>query len=430
MLGRKLLSRPFASTKTLISPNRQFAQILSGYNNPGLLEKILKIYNDKHLNLFSINGRVLEKDGRGMEKCQFDISFDSNNKSAVKDVEGSLKNLQLDYQLQSPPVVDWFPSKESDLDEIGSTLQSPGDGLNQDHPGFKDKEYKKRRNKIGDQTLNYKMGTPIPRIDYAPEETALWGYIYNKVRPLHYKHGCKEYIKAMDDLENTGLFKSTVIPQLEDLNAYLKQQTNWRIKPVNGILSQREFLNCLAFRTFCSTQYIRHPSQPEYTPEPDIMHEFLGHIPNFLNHKMCDISQRLGMLSLGASDAQVAMIGAIYWFTVEFGLCREGEDIKFYGAGPGGSFGEIYHAEKIINNHRDKIYRLDIINNPVPTKFVVQDVQPFYYAADSFDNFLQQLEDYAAIYYKPFNLSYDHKNNSYESDRALYLRKPDEPILP
>lgn len=350
----------------LINGKRQLAKIKSGFNNQGLLRKILKVFNDRGIDLYSLNGKVIEKDAKGLEACEFEVSFDAA-KSGVSDlVKQELRNLNLDIQFEDPKVIPWFPMIESDLDLIGSTLQSPGDGLNQDHPGFQDKEYKNRRNLIANSTIGYKMKDPIPRINYAPDEQQLWTYIYNKVRPLHAALGCKEYILAMNNLEKAGLFKNSIIPQLEDLNQYLRSNSNWRIKPVNGILSQREFLNCLALRTFCSTQYIRHPSKPDYTPEPDIMHEFLGHVPNFLDPKVCEISQRLGILSLGASDAQVEMIGAIYWFTIEFGLCMEGSDVKFYGAGPGGSFGEIHHVESMIKNHRDKIYRLDLVNNPHP----------------------------------------------------------------
>ena len=104
------------------------------------------------------------------------------------------------------------------------------------------------------------------------------------------------------------------------------------------------------------------------------MHEYLGHIPNFADPLVCEISQKLGMLSLGATDSQVAMLGAIYWFTIEFGLCKENDMIKFYGAGLGGSIREIKHMENMVLNHPDKIYRLDIINNPVPVELVVQDL--------------------------------------------------------
>jgi len=406
----------------LIAGHKQMANIRTGFNQPGLLKKVLKVFNDRNIDLFSLSGKVIEKDAKGLETCEFEVSFDNSKPDTAKVIEDQLRALQIDFEIEKPKLIPWFPMKESDLDLIGSTLQKSDDGLNQDHPGFKDKEYKARRDAIASKTIGYKMKDPVPRVHYAPEETELWSRIYNQVRPLHKDFGCREYNIAIDKLEKEGLFTPDKIPQVEDLNQYLRKTTNWRLKPVNGILSQREFLNCLALRTFCSTQYIRHPSKPDYTPEPDIMHEFLGHIPNFADPKICEISQRLGILSLGATDSQVAQLGAIYWFTIEFGLCKQGEDIKFYGAGPGGSFGEILHMKKMAENHRDKIYRLDIINNPPPTKFVVQDVQPYYYAADSFDNCLEQLEAYSESTYKPFQLKYNEKDNSYEADRAFVMK--------
>lgn len=224
-------------------------------------------------------------------------------------------------------------------------------------------------------------------------------------------------------LEKEGYISPTRISQLEDLNQYLKGTNNWRIKPANGFLSQREALNSFGMRTFCSTQYIRHPSKPDYTPEPDIMHEFLGHMPLFTNPKVCEMTHLIGMLSLGASDAQIDQLASIYWFTMEFGVCRQENDIKFYSAGPGGSYGEILSMKNMANNHMDKIHRLDILESPPPIKFVIQDVQPFYYAADSFDDCLEQLKAYSNTLKKPFNLIYNEKTSIYDVDRAIIMKK-------
>jgi len=183
-----------------------------------------------------------------------------------------------------------------------------------------------------------------------------------------------------------GIFSRDWIPQLNDLNTYLNIKTNWRIKPVNGIISQREYLNCLAFRTFPCTQYIRHHATPEYTPEPDICHEFFGHMAMFADPVICELSQKLGLLSLGATDQQIKTLGAIYWHTIEFGAVIEKGKRKFYGAGIASSFKEIDNM-LICKDFR----KLDLVNNLMnPDKIIVQDVQPLYYWTKTFGEVIDQ----------------------------------------
>lgn len=409
------------SSKTL-SPNHVHVVLESDYNRDHLLSDVTKIFHGKDLDLRYIDGKVLNKEADGSEKVRMNISFvTSQEEQDMEYLQRELIKNGLRIRKSEVPVKEWFPSQELDLDMLGEELQVPGDGLNQDHPGFTDKVYKERRNLISENSIGYKMGEPIKNFDYSQEETELWGFIWDKLHPLLKAHGCTEYNKNFDILVEAGLFQRDQIPQLEDLNQFLQEKSNWRIKPVNGILSQREFLNALAFRTFCCTQYIRHGSKPEYTPEPDILHEFMGHIPMFSDPLVCDISQLIGILSLGASDAQVAQLGSIYWFTIEFGLCWEEGQRKFYGAGVASSYGEIQNMVQ-----SQELRELDLINAPPPVDFVVQDVQPFYYIAKSFADVLEQLEDLGEHWHKSFELSYDVNENGFLPDRQVIMKERPE----
>jgi phenylalanine-4-hydroxylase len=118
-------------------------------------------------------------------------------------------------------------------------------------------------------------------LTYNAQEKEVWRLCYNKLSDLFKTNACKEFKWTIKEFEKEVGFRNDEIPQLEDISQFLMSRTGWRLKPVGGLLTQREFLNGLAFKVFHSTQYIRHHSAPLYTPEPDIIHELLGHAPMF-----------------------------------------------------------------------------------------------------------------------------------------------------
>lgn len=109
----------------------------------------------------------------------------------------------------------------------------------------------------------------------------------------------------MDDLEREGIFSGCSIPQLSELSSYLHGKTGFTLRPVAGLMTPRHFLNGLAFKVFHSTQYVRHHSKPLYTPEPDVIHEFCGHVPMFADPAFAALSHKIGLASLAASNFEI-----------------------------------------------------------------------------------------------------------------------------
>lgn len=280
---------------------------------------------------------------------------------------------------------DNFRVSDEDLPEFKDMKFENINELHLDHPGANDEEYRERRDYIAGLAKRFRETGEITDVDYNPREQRVWRYVAEELEELHQKHASPFYLRAKKDLGIT----TERIPQLSEMNRRLKELTGFRLAPIEGLVETRAFLSWLSYRVMLSTQYIRHHSQPAYTPEPDIVHESIGHIPMFTNPNFADYSQFIGHGARIADDRQLEELGRLYWFTVEFGLVEHEGDIKAYGAGLLSSFGELEHA--FSSDVERRPFDLEQVINH---EYTYSDMQPVLYVIRSYSELKEVTRKY------------------------------------
>lgn len=209
--------------------------------------------------------------------------------------------------------------------------------LDPDHPGFKDPVYRARRNAIARLALEYRDGQPLPDVEYTEDEQAVWRTVWEHLAPLHERFACREWKESSSALA----LDRRRVPQLSEVNEALKRGAGFRMLPVAGLVQGRTFLGMMGKGVFLSTQYMRHHSVPLYTPEPDVVHELVGHAASLFHPGIVTLSRRFGEAAWRVDDAALKRLELVYWYTLEFGLVEEGREPKAVGAGLLSSFGEL-----------------------------------------------------------------------------------------
>ncbi|MFO0808731.1 MAG: hypothetical protein U0746_08930 [Gemmataceae bacterium] len=227
------------------------------------------------------------------------------------------------------------------------------------HPGLGDDDYVRRREELFVLCRKHRLeqlGPPL--IDYTLEETRIWREVSPKLDELHVKHACEIYLKAKRALAIT----SDEIPQLRQLSQRLERETNMHLIPAEGALPYRTFYEYIAERGFPVTQFIRHGSHPEFTPEPDMIHDCLGHVPPLMNRDYAELLTLIGKAAAAATRGDhVLALKRFSWFSIEFGLLREGSETKVFGAGILSSTGEIPNS----------LFSPDVTRRPFVTDTVI-----------------------------------------------------------
>ena len=210
--------------------------------------------------------------------------------------------------------------------------------LAHDHPGANDPVYRARRNEIASAALAWQPGQPAPHIDYTPEEQHVWATVWRELEPKYERYAVREFREALAAvaLPHDG------VPELDEVTARLAPLGGWRYAPAAGLVPLREFYGSLGDRLFHSTQYVRHPAEPLYTPEPDIIHEVIGHGHLLATPTFGELHRRAGLATQRLRDEDnVRFLSRVFWFSLEFGVVVEDGDLRAYGAGILSSYGEI-----------------------------------------------------------------------------------------
>ena len=215
---------------------------------------------------------------------------------------------------------------------------------------------------------------------YTPEQHALWRKLYQRQAKLLPGRACELFIDSLAKLDAAG-----EIPRLDRTSEALREATGWELVAVPGLIPDLTFFEHLAARRFPVTVWLREPHEFDYIVEPDIFHDFFGHVPLLFNPVFADHLQQFGKGGLKALKLDaLKYLARLYWYTVEFGLIQSPQGLRAYGAGILSSGGEIEHcltsskprrialdAERIMRT----LYKIDSYQE---TYFVIGDYQDLF----------------------------------------------------
>lgn len=216
---------------------------------------------------------------------------------------------------------------------------------------------------------------------YTAEEHAVWRTLFERQSRLLPGRACDEFIRGMQNLP----IGAEQIPDFEQMSRVLRRQTGWEIVAVPGLVPDEVFFEHLAHRRFPAGQFIRKPHELDYLAEPDVFHDVFGHVPMLMNPVIADYIQAYGEGGLRAQRLGVLdKLARVYWYTVEFGLMRQAEGLRIYGAGIVSSYTETCFSVEDPSPNR---LRFDLAR-VMRTRYRIDDFQESYFVIDHLDELL------------------------------------------
>ncbi|MBS0316579.1 MAG: phenylalanine 4-monooxygenase [Proteobacteria bacterium] len=240
--------------------------------------------------------------------------------------------------------------------------------------------------KHGLATGSYQPERPDWTIDqgwshYTAEEHAVWKTLFERQRRLLPGRACDEFVRGMNELPITP----DRIPNFEQLSDILMKRTGWQIVAVPGLVPDDVFFEHLANRRFPAGQFIRKPDELDYLEEPDVFHDVFGHAPMLANPVIAEFIEAYGKGGLRAKGLGVLeKLARVYWYTVEFGLVRQSEGLRIYGAGIVSSATETRFSIEDASPNRIG-FELERV---MRTLYRIDDFQETYFVVDKLDDLL------------------------------------------
>ncbi len=224
------------------------------------------------------------------------------------------------------------------------------------------------------------VGDEIVYPDYPDLDNGTWRILFDRQVALLHGRAGDAFLQGVDIL---GMSHDR-IPALSDLSQRLTEATAWRVARVPGLIHEKDFFELLSERVFPSTDYIRGREELDYTPAPDLFHDIFGHMPMLTEPAFADFYQMFGKAALGARGADRPRLERLHWFTVEFGLIRQPDGMRVFGAGILSSKNEVFHALS------DEV----VVHDFDPDRIVEQDydvwhLQDVLFALESFEQLVQ-----------------------------------------
>lgn len=222
--------------------------------------------------------------------------------------------------------------------------------------------------------------------NYTKEDLEVWKLLFDRQTELLKHSVSAEYLKAIDIVG----FSADRIPDFQRIAEALEPLTGWSLVTVPNISEQKNFFQFLSQKKFTATCWLRKMDELDYLEEPDMFHDVFGHVPLLSNKAYTGFFQELSRIALKyiENPQAVELLGRIYWFTIEFGLIRESDKLKIYGAGIISSFGETNNC--LTDATRKFDFNIDQILN---TDFRTDILQDKYFVIDSYDQLYESIPE-------------------------------------